>query len=154
MKREFTVRRSTVGAFVPSFLLSLFELFETRGRKSTSLTLSWFHLLLRILLLHLSPSLWLPAFRPSFLSTSSGPYHPQGSLSLRPSAPSPTLFFAFADVFSRSEEKKSPQKTSIFLPSFNFAINEIPHEEEHLLPESLNFEFSASLPPTKINVIF
>ena len=149
-------------SLLPFFFRSSSYLKRGEGRAPRStLALSWFHLLLRILLLHLSPSLPpslpLAAFLPSVLlsfplrvalTTLKG-----ASAFVRQPPPSPTLFFAFADVFSRSEEKKSPQKTSIFLPSFNFAINEIPHEE-HLLPESLNFEFSASLPPTKINVIF
>ena len=76
MEREFTRRRSTVGAFAPSFLLSFFELFETWGRKSTQVDA-------RLELvpptstyssssssLSLPPSLWLPSFLPSFF-----PFH-------------------------------------------------------------------------------
>ena len=97
---------------IRSFLLSFFEFFETCVRKSTSLVSSWFHLLL-FFFISLRRRFPLPSFLPSVV-----PFHFEWPLppsrELQPSSvrppPSPTLFFAFADVFSRSEEKKFPQK--------------------------------------------
>ena len=105
-----------------------------------------------ILLLHLYPS---PSFLPSFLPSLFLSFPLRVALTtlkgaaafVRPSVRL-TLFFTFADVFSRSEEKKSPQKTSIFPPSLHFAINANPHQDG-----VKNIEYITLFPFSKIRVI-